>query len=242
MQSIHLNNFYLMCGRFGFFELRYFIELLRQLEIPFAEDDAYSFAPGYNIAPDSSVTILLGNHNKATLANAQWGLIPHWAESVPKVRPINARGETLGTKPYFRRMFRKNHCLIPASGFFEWKRTEGTHKQPYYIHRIDNRPMAFAALWDRWQPPEKNEKPIISCTIITTEANREMLDVHDRMPVILEPENWKAWLEAGKAGIEKLLQPAREGTIELYPVSTLVNNPQYIKKNCIDRLDTEAPV
>ncbi len=230
-----------MCGRFGFFELRYFLDVLRQLELPFEKDNHYRFTPGYNIAPESTITVLLGDEGTNLLSNAHWGVIPHWAESMPKVRPINARAESLGMKPYFRHMLNRRHCLIPASGFYEWSAEQNAKiKHPWFIHRSDGRPMALAGLWDRWQPPDPEKPPITSCTIITTAANRPMRAIHDRMPVILEPETWRLWLEPEKSAAIGLLKPAAEGILELYRVSTRVNNPQYIRKECIERLE-ESP-
>ncbi|NTV60405.1 MAG: SOS response-associated peptidase [Chlorobiaceae bacterium] len=224
-----------MCGRFGFFELRFFIEMLRQLELPFEEADAYQFSPSYNIAPENQVTVLAGNRQGALLANARWGLIPHWSKGIPKVRPINARAETLAVKPYFRHLLNRHHCIIPASGFYEWNMSPSGKKQPWYIHRSDNSLMAFAGLWDTWIPPEAESKPVTSCTIVTTKANRKMRDIHDRMPVILEPENWKVWLEAANTGNRSLLVPPGESLLDRYPVSSKVNSPRYIRKDCMER-------
>ncbi|NTV98752.1 MAG: SOS response-associated peptidase [Chlorobiaceae bacterium] len=229
-----------MCGRFGFFELKYFIEMLRQLELPFKEAERYHFNPGYNIAPESRVTVLLGDDESCLLTNARWGLIPRWSEQIPKVRPVNARAESLDVKPYFRHSLERNHCLVPASGFYEWRQLSGGKKQPWYIHRADNSPMAFAGLWETWQPPEAASEPVISCTIVTTKANREMRAIHDRMPVILEQENWKTWLHAANPRNRTLLVPPDDGILELYPVSSKVNNPRYIRKDCIEREDDEA--
>jgi putative SOS response-associated peptidase YedK len=226
-----------MCGRFGFFELKYFIELLRQLELPFEEAQDYHFSPGYNITPESSITTLLGRRDKAVFTNAKWGLIPHWSKDLPKIRPINARAESLAKKPYFRHVLHHNHCLIPASGFYEWKQSISGRKQPWYIHRKDNSPLAFAGLWEEWQPPGTPDEPVISCTIITTQANREMKSVHDRMPVILQPDDWNVWLDAQNTRNTTLLAPSKDGTLELYPVSPKVNNPQYIRKDCIERVE-----
>ncbi|MEI8185799.1 MAG: SOS response-associated peptidase [Chlorobiaceae bacterium] len=225
-----------MCGRFGFFELKYFIEQLRQYELPFVEEKETGFSANYNIAPDTDIVTLLGEHSKCTLTLAHWGVIPHWAKAMPKVRPINARAETLSIKPYFRHMFYRTHCIIPASGFYEWRQTAQNKKQPYYIHRADGKPMAFAGLWDSWKA-DASAAPVVSCTIITTDANREMKFVHDRMPVILEPAHWKMWLEASTPGAGDLLQPAKEGTLDVYPVSTKVNNPQYSQHDCIERYE-----
>ncbi|MCX6177808.1 MAG: SOS response-associated peptidase [Chlorobiales bacterium] len=225
-----------MCGRFGFFELRYFIEQLRQDGLSFIENKEFDFIPSYNIAPETNIVILLGDRGQYYLTTAHWGIIPHWAKDKPKVRPINARTETLAVKPYFRHMLNRTHCIIPASGFYEWKQATQQKKQPYYIRRKDGNTMAFAGLWDSWQPQDKASPPLISCTIITTASNGEMKSVHDRMPVILEPEHWKQWLEASSPDAEKLLIPAKDGTLDIYPVSTKVNNPKYIQHDCIEPL------
>ena len=100
--------------------------------------------------------------------------------------------------------------------------------------------MAMAGLWDRWQPPDDSLPPILSCTIVTTEANREMKPVHDRMPVIIEPEHWKEWLDAGTPDSCRILVPPADGTLELYPVSTKVNNPRHQQRDCIERVDSSA--
>jgi putative SOS response-associated peptidase YedK len=131
-------------------------------------------------------------------------------------------------------MLHRTHCLIPASGFYEWKLTGQSKKLPYYIHRADGKPMAFAGLWDIWKA-DASEAPLVSCTIITTDANREMKSVHDRMPVILEPEHWKEWLDAHISGAGELLLPAKDGVLDIYPVSTKVNNPKYTQHDCIER-------
>jgi putative SOS response-associated peptidase YedK len=226
-----------MCGRFGFFELIYFIEKLRQLELPFEEVVNVRLPARYNIAPDTDIIALLGDHGHDHLGTARWGLIPHWAKELPKVRPINARAETLAVKPYFRHMLHRHHCIIPASGFYEWQRSAGRKKQPYYIHRSDGTPMAFAGLWETWQPLETGASPLVSCTIITTEANRIMKPIHDRMPVILEPGDWKEWLEAGPYDATKLLVPSGDDKLEIYPVSTKVNNPRYIRSDVIEKAE-----
>ena len=222
-----------MCGRFVFFELKDFIKLLHQYELPFVEAEEIDFSANYNIAPDTDIVALLGDQSKYTLTLAHWGVIPHWAKEMPKVRPINARAETLAIKPYFRQMVHRTHCIIPASGFYEWKQIGQSKKQPYYIHRADGKPMAFAGLWDIWKA-DAIAAPIVSCTIITTDANREMKFVHDRMPVILEPEHWKEWLDADKPEAGELLQPAKDGALALFPVSTKVNNPKNSQYHFID--------
>jgi len=229
-----------MCGRFGFFELKYFLDKLRQLEIPFEEAQAFYFNASYNVAPETDIVALLGDHGSATLSLAHWGLIPHWAKEMPKVRPINARAETLAVKHYFRHMLNRHHCLIPANGFYEWKRTAGPKKQPYFIELNDGSPMAFAGLWDIWQTPDRHAPPVTSCTIITTDTNKEMAAIHDRMPVMLEPRHWKQWLEAGSPDAVKLLVPIDDGKLHIYPVSTQVNNPRYVRHDCIQEIELES--
>ncbi|MCF8382870.1 MAG: SOS response-associated peptidase [Chlorobium sp.] len=249
-----------MCGRFAFFELLRFLDELRETGFPYERNEHYHFMPGYNIAPESTITVLLGDEGTNLLSNAHWGLIPHWADSMPKVRPINARAESLGMKPYFRHMLNRRHCLIPASGFYEWsaerngsdkcsaernasdkwrEQRNASAKHPWFIHRSDGRPMALAGLWDIWQPPDPEKPPLTSCTIITTAANPQMRAIHDRMPVILEPETWKPWLEPEKDASVELLKPAAEGILELHRVSRKINNPQYIRKDCIEPLADE---
>ncbi len=229
-----------MCGRFGFFELKYFIEQLRQLDLPFEEDDGFHFNPGFNIAPGSRIAILKGNHDSNVFANAGWGLVPHWSEHLPKVRPINARAESIAVKPYFRHALNRNHCLVPASGFYEWKESPGGKKLPWYVHRADNKPMAFAGLWESWTPADNASEALHTCTIITTTANREMRAIHQRMPVILEPDTWRIWLDSANQDNRSLLVTPEDEILDLYPVSTKVNNPRYISKDCIERVNDET--
>jgi putative SOS response-associated peptidase YedK len=223
-----------MCGRFGFFELSYFIEKLRQLELPFEEAPRFAYRQSWNIPPETGIVTLLGDHERFTLSIARWGLIPHWATSLPKVRPINARADSIAVKPYFRHMMNHRHCLVPASGFYEWKKTDdGMTREPWYFRRRDGEPMAMAGLWDEWQEPGSTAPPVLSCSIITTAANRLMQPVHDRMPVILEPGDWRHWLESGKSGALELMKAPGEDVLEMYPVSHVVNSPRNNGPECI---------
>jgi putative SOS response-associated peptidase YedK len=238
-----------MCGRFGFFELSFFIRQLKQLELPFEEASGFSYQQSWNIAPGSEIITLLGDHGRYLLSLAQWGLIPHWAREMPKVRPINARADSVALKPFYRHMLNRRHCLIPASGFYEWKVIGEKKKEPWYIHRRNGQPMAMAGLWDEWYPEnpllgmhprDASGSRVLSCTIITTEANREMKPVHDRMPVILEPDEWMGWLESGKPDAVNLLNTPEDGLFEMYPVSTKVNNPRNSDRSCIERLGEDG--
>ncbi len=164
-----------------------------------------------------------------------WGLVPRWADD-PAIgnRLINARAETAATKPSFRDAFRRRRCLIPADGFYEWKR-QGGGKQPYYIRLEDDRPFAFAGLWERW---EKAGAVIESCTILTTDANELLMPLHNRMPAILDREQFDRWLdptiEDAKV-LQPLLGPYPAERMIAYPVSTVVNSPRHDVAECIDK-------
>jgi putative SOS response-associated peptidase YedK len=158
----------------------------------------------------------------------RWGLVPAWADD-PKVgsRMINARAETLATKPAFKRLLTRRRCLVPADGFYEWRPgVAGGKKQPVHVRPRHGGPIAFAGLWDSWRPKGAGgDERLISCTIVTTDASDELRDLHDRMPVVLPPESWDAWLDPGHDDVEalrSLLRPS-EG-FDLVPVSTAVND------------------
>jgi putative SOS response-associated peptidase YedK len=154
---------------------------------------------------------------------------------------INVRAETVHQKPAYRDAFRHRRCLIPADGFYEWKPTGGKGKQPYFIHRQDGEPMAFAGLWERWRNPESGEV-LNSCAIIVTDANDLMRPIHDRMPVILEPADFGCWLETSPEHAQDLLpllRPASAEDLEAYPVSKAVNNPKNEGLELVERLELE---
>jgi putative SOS response-associated peptidase YedK len=157
---------------------------------------------------------------------AKWGLIPSWAKDM-KIgnQLINARADTVATKPSFRSAFKSRRCLIPADGFYEWQKTEDG-KQPFHICMKDKQAFAFAALWEWWKPEEG--EPVQSCAIITTDANELMAPVHNRMPVILPPEDYSTWLNATPTTelLLPLLKPFSADQMEAYPVSKSVNNPR----------------
>jgi putative SOS response-associated peptidase YedK len=159
----------------------------------------------------------------------QWGLIPRWAKDEGTgVKTINCRAETAATKPAWRASFRDRRCLLPADGFYEWKMMEGGKKQPMLV-RVKGEggggaTFALAGLWDRWRPPESG--PIDTCTVLTTEPNEIVKNIHDRMPVIVPREKWGEWLDPG-TDVERAreaLKPLDAGGMEAYPVSALVSN------------------
>lgn len=182
--------------------------------------------PGFNIAPTQKVLAIREESGERDAAWLKWGLVPSWAKDPSMgARLINARSETVAEKPSFREAFKKRRCIIPADGFYEWQRTEG-RKQPYFFQMRDGRPFGFAGLWERWEG--EGGELLDSCTILTTEANEALRPVHDRMPVILHPEEYSLWLEAGdreRATLRELLRPYPAEEIVSYPVSPLVNSP-----------------
>lgn len=217
-----------MCGRFTLTaELS---ELQRAF--PWTEFPA-EIVPRYNIAPSQPVAVIT-NHNPKQVDFFQWGLIPHWAKA-PQIghRVINARAETLTQKPAFRAPYRYRRCLILADGFFEWQK-EGKTKRPFLFRFKSQTPFAMAGLWDRWQSPDGSE--ILSCTIITTEANDLVKSIHERMPVILPFNDLQYWLEASEAELARLnslLQPYPATELEAFAVSPIVNNPHQDRPECI---------
>lgn len=219
-----------MCGRFtlGFSS--------KDLKEFFSFVEAPDFGSRYNIAPSQEVLAIRLEEGERRLVLLRWCLIPFWADD-PKIgyRTINARAESIHKSPAFRAAFRKRRCLIPASGFFEWLK-KCKEKQPFYIYRKDGKPMAFAGLWERWHN-EETDKDIESCTIITTDANELVGKLHNRMPVILEPDDFERWLnseEESPGGLLPLLKPPAEEVLEMYPVSSYVNKPQNKGEKCIE--------
>ena len=162
----------------------------------------------------------------------RWGLIPSWAKD-PGIgsKLINARAETAAEKPSFRSAFKHRRCLIPATGFYEWGKTDSV-KQPFFIRMQDTKPFAFAGLWERWHGT--NDSNIDSCTILTTEANDVLSTLHNRMPVILDPDAYELWLNTDKARLKRLMKPYRSEPLTVYPVSTYVNKPQNDDLKCIE--------
>ncbi|MGI9646326.1 MAG: SOS response-associated peptidase [Ilumatobacteraceae bacterium] len=203
--------------------------------------------PNFNVAPTQAVYTVYEREGERRLDTFHWGLVPFWAKD-PKVgsRMINARAETLAEKNAYKRPFARRRCLIPADGFYEWKKLEGQkRKQPMYMSRIDGEPMAFAGLWEVWRDEnhlDDDGEPmeLLSCTIITGEPNEKVAEVHDRMPVILPPDAWDTWLDRDNddiAALGKLLVPAPVGLIQLRTVSTEVNNVRNNGPKLIEEAD-----
>jgi putative SOS response-associated peptidase YedK len=176
----------------------------------------------YNIAPTDTIEVVMpGSDGTNRLMPMRWGLIPSWWKKTIKEMPatFNARAETILDKPMFRDAFRRHRCIIPASGYYEWLKVPDG-KQPYYFSAADGGVLSIAGLWDRWSDPATGQ-PVISCTMVITDANAFVSPIHDRMPVLLEPGGFATWL-AGAGGIE-LLRPAADNTLRMWPVSRRVN-------------------
>ena len=179
----------------------------------------------FNIAPGSEMPVII-HEEKNELVIMKWGMVPHWTKDIHTAkRPINARAETLAEKPSFKELLKNRRCLVPASGFFEWKK-EGNKKIPFYIHLPKSPLFAFAGLYDRWTNPERNL--VFTYTIITTEPNDLIAKIHNRMPSILLPENEDRWLSKtplSAGDLKEILTPFPAENMSMYPVSPLVNTP-----------------
>ena len=224
-----------MCGRFtqrfSWRDVHAFLRL---------DGTAANLRPRYNLAPSQSAAVVRSDGGERLLSMVRWGLIPGWAKD-PAIghRLINARAETAAAKPAFRAAFAKRRCLVPADGFYEWRR-EGEVRQPWLIARQDGGLMAFAALWERWRVPEgtvlrgslAERRPgelVETFTILTTEANHTMRTLHHRMPVMLAPETFECWL----AGNDVPLGPAPENVLMMHPVGRHVNSPRNDDPECV---------
>lgn len=224
-----------MCGRFTLTAESDVVASVFELgEVP-------TLSPRYNIAPTQPVLAVLADpHQQERFPQTlRWGLIPSWAKD-PGVgaRMINARAESVATKPAFRSAQRHRRCLIPADGFYEWQKVAGEkRKQPFYVCMDDGRPFAFAGLWEHWEGPDGSA--IQSCTVITTEPNELMRPLHDRMPVILPRQDYDRWLNPSArdpASLETLLVPHPAENMKVFAVSTYVNAPSRDTPQCIEPL------
>lgn len=179
----------------------------------------------YNIAPSQNCIVIIQEGANNIAKPMKWGLVPHWSKD-PKLgyKMINARCETIDQKPSFKGCLARKRCIIPADGFYEWKK-EGDTKQPIRICLSNEEPFAFAGLWDTWESPQTGEV-IESFTIITTPSNSIITNIHDRMPAILSPEEENTWLNpnTGVVHLKSLLSPYPSQLMRLYPVSPIVNS------------------
>ncbi len=207
-----------MCGRYT---LTSSPEALRAL---FRYAEQPNFPPRYNMAPTQPIPVVCLINGQRKFALMRWGLLPSWVKD-PKAFSliINARGENVIEKPAFRAAMKRRRCLVPADGFYEWK-AGGARKQPYFIHARSGEPLAFAGLWETWTGP--NGEELNTVAIVTTDANRTLQPLHDRMPVIVAPDAFDLWLNADQVDARTaaaLIAPAPDDLLEVWPVSTDVN-------------------
>jgi len=225
-----------VCGRYSLSTPRDVLTDLFELE------EAAPIEVRYNIAPTQEAAVVRSRDGRRRLEALRWGLVPSWADD-PSIggRLINARSETAAERPSFAESFRERRCLVPADGFYEWEGGPGRARQPYWIRRVDGAPFAMAGLWDRWA---SGASVLESFSILTTEANERLADLHDRMPVLLPPDVWERWLAADPAAPEELvplLGPCPPGDLELVPVSDYVNRVGNEGRRCIERMEPVQP-
>jgi putative SOS response-associated peptidase YedK len=227
-----------MCGRYRLSRRKQLVE-----EYFGAVSEEYDWNPRYNIAPSQPVVAIRQDAREPVrkLSTMRWGLIPSWSKD-PSIgyKTINARSETVATTPSFREPFKSQRCLVPADGFYEWKR-EGKSKQPYCFEVNGGELFAFAGLWDRWRDPQGDVAE--SCSILTTTPNSLLVDIHDRMPAILHPDNYTLWLDPAfrdLASVSRMLRPFEPALMRRYPVSTRVNQVQNDDPDCAEPVEPDS--
>lgn len=226
-----------MCGRYAFFSPA---EAVRRV---FGVIELPDLDTRYNIAPTQAVPVVREPEpGKRECAMLHWGLVPGWAkEKSIGNRMINARAETLAERPAFRRAYKRRRCIVLADGWYEWQ-PGASGKQPWFIRATDGAPLGFAGLWERWRDPAGGET-LDSCTIITTDASIALAEIHDRMPAVLAPTTYAAWLdptEEDGVALARLLGPAPATMLEAYPVGRRVNDPRHQGPELIERLPDTA--
>jgi putative SOS response-associated peptidase YedK len=217
-----------MCGRYMMTSP---VEAVRRLLLV---DERLNLPPRYNIAPSQDVPIvrLRKDRSGRELALVRWGLIPYWSKDAKiGARLINARAESIATKPAFREAFARRRCLVPANGFYEWEK-RGRARQPWLIRARDGGLLTFAGLWEHWRDPAGGT--IASCTIITGEPNPLVARLHDRMPVIVPAEDHERWLSGDPETALGLLRPFPEDQLEAFPVSPRVGSPAHDDPDLIE--------
>lgn len=215
-----------MCGRFT-------LDISPQvIAKAFDLKELPSLEQRYNIAPSQQVAVIRHSGDNNSLDLMKWGLRPGWSQDADHT-PTNARCETVHEKPFFAHAIKYNRCIIPASGFYEWKPVD-SRKQPYYIRLSNSGVMGFAGLWEKWNAEDGTEHE--TCCVLTTAANEMMKTIHDRMPVILQPDDYELWLNRNMHNpheLQRLYNPFQSDLLTAYPVPELVNNTRFDSHACI---------
>lgn len=203
------------------------------------EEPSFELEPRYNICPTQRAPVVARRRDRRRMGLLQWGLVPHWAED-PSIgrRLVNARSESVARAPAFREAFRGRRCLVPADGFYEWKARGGGPKTPHWVHRPDRRPFAMAGLWARWTDPDDRDRPLHTFSILTRDAVPELRDLHERMPVLLDEEGRRIWLDPA-SGAEALAGALARppGPLRFHAVSRRVNRPAHDGPECIEPVE-----
>lgn len=222
-----------MCGRY---QLKTQAGRLAELFHALHVEGADLIVPRYNIAPGTPVLVVRDTPMGRAIEHVRWGLVPAWAED-PKVgyKMINARSETAVSKPAFKSAMKYRRCIVPCSGFYEWKKIDSRTRLPHHITVEGVDAFGLAGLWERWQDPAGNE--LETCTILTCGPNEMMADLHERMPVILGPDEYDSWLDPDQQDADaaaRLLRPYPAGQMAAWPVSTYVNKAGNEGQRCIE--------
>lgn len=228
-----------MCGRFT--STTSAADLASWFEVDTVTTD--ELAEDLNVTPSREVYMVRVEADERLLDAARWGLVPGWAEDQAiGSRLINARSETAAEKPSFRTAFRRRRCLIPVDGFYEWSVVPGRRqKQPWYFSAVDGAPLAFAGLWESWRPSrDPDAAPLRTCTILTGPPNAVVAPIHDRMPIILDRSAWSEWLDPDHddvTSLDRLLRPAPDALLTVWPVSIAVNDVRRHDRSLIEPVD-----
>jgi putative SOS response-associated peptidase YedK len=226
-----------MCARYTLRRAQLARAVFEALLTP--EFEEFSERPHFNMAPSQRLPIVrINSKGERVIETPAWGFVPSWAKALPKIRPCNARSESLATSGLFRAALSRHRCLIPADGFYEWT-GEKKARQPYFVHMKDDSLFAFGGLYDKWRTPEG--ETVETFTMITTPPNGVMAKLHDRMPLIVKPGDYGRWLDpkGGAETVKDLLEPYPEEPMEAYPVSTKVNSPKNEGEELVKRFVKE---
>jgi putative SOS response-associated peptidase YedK len=226
-----------MCGRYTLYESGKLAGRFR------TADSAFKLEDSYNVAPGQYMPVIIQSELGRTVELMKWGLVPSWAKDTKiGYKMINARADTIFDKPAWRGPIKYRRCLVPAHGFYEWQRLDAKTKHPYFIHPTDQELFAFAGVYETWHDRMTGSE-LWTFSIVTTEANRDMEGIHDRMPVILSPDEEADWLDPAnqtRETIEPMLHPYPDGHITMHQVSTVVNTPKNNDKRLIYPIDESA--